>query len=905
MVYSIRQDRPPGHDTLDWNLGCSSLVVSTPASQCLANVSKADTSLMMMYLAEFSASCTLRAVQHRDFLVFEAGLDSLPHSDLPRPRVLRALQEIGRQLGHVVAGCTVSDIFHPQSGKHTLTCHCSGFQWPWFWASFPSLSAWRADFAPHCTIVHFAIPRWVTFIPRQSDLARDLGFVSNSLSGSATSAQCAWIFGCWLVFMPAGVRHLPFLPSTQCALFFGCWLERITPSAHRFSAHCASFVHHYSVPNTCIGGSGAWTEVVGFSSEGIAPPSPFGLGPLPHSSLGYPCLLEVRTVAISQPAPAADSSVIQGFLTVCKVAEAFFKSLLILVLVAILQLLYRCMPGKASPVGKLLGLPLHLPLSPLCALAVATPARPVLVWNPPPPKQMPRSKCCSAPHPLRRNLWCRTFLYMFGILTFPTCVWAVPGDARPFLQAAGQGHLTPDTRQPLDLSPEAMLPQSERFHEGDTECLPRGHDLLDKFNKNWLGVTVYAPFYPTTAFGLQVRPGASFPYVCKLIRDSGRLPCLQHDAIVAVHLQIYTGSLSVISYPTVIGQGKRQHCAVLIDISRVGGSCYAATLPADAKLEDLWTEIGQHMNVDIESEEVRVWVGDSAFPASPTGTLSIINGSLITVYKAEASPTIAPTAYYAANLLMHGETWDRVEHLPSPQAAHCMAVGCGQHLDPVVLAFFPRFYKHEVALQVTKYQAAQADVVVFENDPPLDLRGEPCTQTALVLPKEDGPVWYFLDTRPMGIRPRLVHAAKPFPDLPEILQAADIEFPEGLCGETLSSAFHDQVQLLRIGYTQDLASRIFAQDWEKLGDDTPPEPPTDSCSAIGGALEGNSTASPHAGSPAAPRRFGQAIVPPEAHETLELAQDDEEDEAPGEIIHFASAIFLIFAPRYAPEICRC
>ena len=319
---------------------------------------------------------------------------------------------------------------------------------------------------------------------------------------------------------------------------------------------------------------------------------------------------------------------------------------------------------------------------------------------------------------------------------------------------------------------------------------------------------------------------------------------MQHDAIVAVHPQLFPGSLSVLCYPTVIAQGKRPHCAVLIDISRVGGTCYAATLPTDAKLADLWTEIGQHMNVDIESEEVRVWVGDAAFPASPTGTLSVTNGTLITVYKAEASPNTAPTAFYAANLLTHGETWDRVEHTPSPQPAHCMAVGCGHHLDPVVLAFFPRFYKHEVALQVTRYQAAQADVVVLENDPPLDLRGEPCTQTALVLPKEDGPVWYFLDTRPIGVRPRLVHAAKSFPDLPELLQAADIEFPEGLCGETLSSAFHGPVQLVTVGCIQDLASRIFTQDWEKLGDATPPAHPADSCSAVGGSIEGKLPGTP-------------------------------------------------------------
>ena len=225
---------------------------------------------------------------------------------------------------------------------------------------------------------------------------------------------------------------------------------------------------------------------------------------------------------------------------------------------------------------------------------------------------------------------------------------------------------------------------------------------LDRFRGDWLGVAVYAPYFPTTAFAMRVGPGAPIEHVCRLIKNSGRLPCPRHDALVAVHPQVFPGSLSVLSFPSIISQGRRPHCAVVIDISRVGGTCYAATLPIDSRLEDLWCEIGQYMNVDIESEAVQVWVGDASLPASHVGIISVSHGTLVTVCRPIADRPAPPVAFYAADLLSSGSKWDKIEHMPRPNSAHCLAVACGPSLDPVVLAFFPRFFKQDVALQVSK-----------------------------------------------------------------------------------------------------------------------------------------------------------------------------------------------------------
>ena len=625
-------------------------------------------------------------------------------------------------------------------------------------------------------------------------------------------------------------------------------------------AQCASIYGSRPVHKLCHGD--AHCQRRSSAVDAFLAPHSKGLGPLDPSVFGYLCLLDVHSRVIPQPDPFPfglnpPCLVLQGpphWLDVhsCMISqheyhaysrgqiilafvwafgwlcEAYFRSLLLLVFAALLGAWNKPLPGRASPFGRLTGSASKLaPTHCLTALAVASPALPVLSWRID-LKRRPHTKhrCLKSRSCPYSGLWVRILLAVFGVTSAPTCVWAVPSEVKPVLQAAWQVSCGATSQIPSDVQPDPLGVGGPTIQEGYTEPLPDTYDLQDRFRGDWLGVAIYAPYFPTTAFALRVAPGASFEHVCRLIKTSGRLPCPQHDALVAVHPQVFPGSLSVLSFPSIISQGRRPHCAVVIDISRVGGTCYAATLPIDSRLEDLWCEIGQYMNVDIESEAVQVWIGDASLPASHAGIISVSHGTLVTVCRPIADRPIPPAAFYAADLLGSGNKWDKIEHMPRPSSAHCLAVACGLSLDPVVLAFFPRFFKQDIALQVSKLTAEQAAVTIVENDPPLDLKGEPCPQTALVLPKNEGSVVYFLDMRPIGIIPRLVTATESFPDLPQILQAADVEFPEGRCGELLSNFVKDNVQVLRIGSTVELAHKVFAVGWQEAFDGSPP---TSSC----------------------------------------------------------------------------
>ena len=309
------------------------------------------------------------------------------------------------------------------------------------------------------------------------------------------------------------------------------------------------------------------------------------------------------------------------------------------------------------------------------------------------------------------------------------------------------------------------------------------------------------------------------------------------------------------------------------------------------------------MNVDVESEPVQVWIADASFPASHLGTLSVSHGTLIEVCRPTIDRPVAPTPFYAAHLLLSGDNWEKVEHMPRPSSAHCLAVGFRTSLNPVVLAFFPRFFKQEVALRVSKLTEDQADVVIVDNSPPLDLKGEPCPQTALVLPKSEGTVVYFLDTRPVGVIPRLVISERSFPDLPQILAAADIEFPAGTRGDLLSTTHVGDVQVLQIGVEIELASKILADIGQARTGSFP-------SGTVLAAPPRNHAAGEHtvsgvpvrAGNPPSPHRFGQPRECPDAHEALDLEHDGEDQEGHGDLIALVEAIFLVFAPRYRHEI---
>ena len=261
----------------------------------------------------------------------------------------------------------------------------------------------------------------------------------------------------------------------------------------------------------------------------------------------------------------------------------------------------------------------------------------------------------------------RLLLLLCGFASLPSCVWAVPASLGTFCRTFA--HLAPAPTLTSQVAPGDFhidldeLPWEPRV---DNSGLPEDscvdlpalvHGDAPYPQDCWLGVTVYAPHFQTVAFGLRVERPTDLSHVLALLPATGRLPCAEHDGLAAVSPQVLPGSLSVISYPTVITQGKQPHCAVVLDLSRVGGICHASVLPVDIMLQDFLFRIRTLLNVDVLEEaadSVKVWVGDAVEPASQGGRLCITHGTLITVCRSHFG---APHAAYSERLFSPNACW--------------------------------------------------------------------------------------------------------------------------------------------------------------------------------------------------------------------------------------------------------
>ncbi|CAE7492062.1 ANKRD52, partial [Symbiodinium sp. KB8] len=465
---------------------------------------------------------------------------------------------------------------------------------------------------------------------------------------------------------------------------------------------------------------------------------------------------------------------------------------------------------------------------------------------------------------------------------------------------------------PSELRPSTLTGRSSACPAKSID-IPSRHDPDGLPEGRWLGITMYSPFHQTAAFALPDAACTDIPAIHAAIRAEGRLQCEEHDQLVPLCPQLFAGYLYLLSFPSVIVQGRRPHCAVVLDLSRVGGPCYADVVPIDLCLNELWEKVGHMLNIDVQDVPVHVWIGEARQPASRGGVFNLFHGVLITVVRADIPGNqVPPPLYSAIHLLQDSGSWGRIDHMLSPRKAHCLAVCCGLKIDPVFPAFFPRFFKAEVALRVCRLDSTQATVFLVDNQPILGIQGEPCQQTAVVVPSpplaetSEGPqtavLAYFLDLRPLGIAPRLVVLAQPNPDLPDILGAADVEFPAGLCGVLLSNRLYGSLQILRIGWAPDLATAVCDRLSSPNGQ-AQPTPVTASASPSGpSAADGSFPFGPgHAGQAIphnAPTDVRPADDPPTAHAALNLASPD------AELVEIVTATFVVFSPRFRYEVVR-
>ena len=611
--------------------------------------------------------------------------------------------------------------------------------------------------------------------------------------------------------------------------------------------------------------------------------------------------------------PALDhfgfSDMLQALLASIWFVETFFRSLLCLVSLTILGVFVRQTPGPQSPLGKLLRSPFWaVPVHCVRALAVAQPSRPVLSWQPP-ARRHANNKGGAKKYVVRTRPLAGLLCWLLGFSQLPFCVWAAPAWAAdsaryPLHLASAEWMPSAHPTAPPDRSPESISESPELTMPTHVDIpAPGGRD--PPFNpSDWLGVTVFSPHHQTVAFGLKHNKPTTFSAVCDAIRDTGRLQCGSHDILVPLTPQLHSGFLTVLALPSLLSRAPLPQVVVVLDLSRVGGNCYAMNLPECMHTRDFLESIRCQINLDIDGEPLDVWVGDSNIPASSYGHLSLHDGLLLTVARA-GFPSIQPLPVDA--LFGPSAVWDRLDHMPRPASAHCLAVCDGANIDAVMPAFFPRFFKADIALQVSRLSPAQAKAVLFDIVPPLDVKGEPCSQAAVVVhhtqaPGQDGDDTthvYFLDLRLLGLAPQVLTLPSGTYDLPAILAAAQVDFPTGLCGELLSNMLVEEVQVLRIGVVEDLAHAVFRRFDANATASQKVQPLQ--CSAPSSAPQHNQGMTHSAGSSLPPpevwrQQFGLTDAAPTSHETLHL-QDEADPDAEATPVGV-----IVFSPKFQAEV---
>ena len=380
--------------------------------------------------------------------------------------------------------------------------------------------------------------------------------------------------------------------------------------------------------------------------------------------------------------------------------------------------------------------------------------------------------------------------------------------------------------------------------------------------------------------------------------------------ITVVHPQMHDGCLAFLAYPSIIAQYANPRTAVIIDLSRVGGHCHAAVIRSDITSHELLQQVRLQIRADYDEEDLQVWVGDATLPATRTGLLNVAHGTLLTVMRTPYAPGSLPLA---SSLFAPAARWCRVDHMPAPPRTYSLALCRGQALDPVCPAFFPWAQTTDIVRKVYRLPQDDDKIVVVDNDPILDVQGEPCAQTAVAfsgsgLLFDQGPVQaYFLDVRLLGEAPRLVYLSVMSDkriDLPDILDAAQIDIPTHLAGVVLQNTMYGDLQVLQVGLGPDLAHSIF----HTCPSDNPESGEVEA--SIPGFTRCQYDVRQSSGLPAhaheepqgqVPTRFGQVNDPPTAHEALNLVAEEEAEQWDLLPIH---TCFLVFVPRFRPEYVR-
>ncbi|CAE7884665.1 unnamed protein product [Symbiodinium microadriaticum] len=271
--------------------------------------------------------------------------------------------------------------------------------------------------------------------------------------------------------------------------------------------------------------------------------------------------------------------------------------------------------------------------------------------------------------------------------------------------------------------------------------------------------------------------------------------------------QQFLGLMDVISYHSCLDFLPTPHKAVVLDLSRVGGHCHATILPTRMTWEDLAYKVHRLLNVDIFEDPVGIWQGETLEPVMRNSTIVLQHGDTLVFMLSEYGP---PRGFKADDFFNQDTRWYGFQHLLSCRNTKHIAVCTTSELFPIDPHYFQHLPDQELALHVTELEGASHRVTEVDMAPTLELDRKSCsklrtvTETVIDSGNPDAQIEanYLLDLRPLCQCPKLVTFRNAWPDLPEILNVADITFPPGQCGDLLQNRVFGTVQVLPVSLRQ-------------------------------------------------------------------------------------------------------
>ena len=436
------------------------------------------------------------------------------------------------------------------------------------------------------------------------------------------------------------------------------------------------------------------------------------------------------------------------------------------------QALGKC-SGRANRFSKRLCIPTMSGV--LLALGCATPDKPVLNWQVHSTDRSRRMR----PHHLScpsACSFCRFLGFLLGFSSLPVQVWAAPN---PQLRTAlGRLYLPDPTCRvvpaPLDPTPvctsisEAPLasgPCNEQSAEAISCLISRIAPPLPGSTPNYsdlsvLGVTVYAPFFAPTFFGLRATGIMGLEDVLSAVRTIGHMPSQHLDVLIPITRQRFDCSLGLLAFPSFLLQVSPAMCPVILDLTRVGGHYHADSIPCNLSRQEFLEHIATL--IWYLEDEIEVWLDAAHAPASP-GILAYAPGSVFTVLLRGIGPL---RTYDVTEVFSSQAQWGPFEHSPSPRASMGSAVVDTREAAYLPVSMLSPLWPDQDVRRAL--QLAPTDcTVVSEFHVRLDIHGKQC-HTVFAGPANESP--WLLDFRPLGFQMRVVYSQQE-PSLCTILEA--------------------------------------------------------------------------------------------------------------------------------------